>query len=188
MADEKSETDERLMLAVRAGNVASLGVLFDRHHRLLHDFFARMTGSRAAADDLVQDVFLRILKYRQNFRDDSLFKAWLFRIARNAQADYFNKHSGETSFPESGFHPQSCSPLPGRELEQQQDVELLACAMSKLTVDKREVLVLSRYEEMKYEQIAEVLSCEVGTVKVRVHRALKELREIYLEMSRERSL
>jgi len=139
MADGKAETDERLMLAVRAGDVAKLGVLFDRHHRLLHDFFARMTGSRAAADDLVQDVFLRILKYRQNYRDDSVFKAWLFRIARNAQMDYYNKRSGETPFPENGFHPQSRSPLPGRELELQQDVELLECAMSKLSVDKREV-------------------------------------------------
>src|SRR6185436_7706375 len=147
MADEKSETDERLMLAVRAGNVASLGVLFDRHHRQLHDFFARMTGSRAAADDLVQDVFLRILKYRQNYRDDSLFKAWLFRIARNAQVDYFNKHSGESPFPDDGLHPESRSLHPGRELEHQQNVELLECAMLQLSVDKREVLVLSRYQE-----------------------------------------
>ena len=188
MDDGKSETDERLMLAVRDGDVARLEVLFDRHHRRLHDFFARMTGNRGVADDLVQDVFLRILKYRQNYRDDGLFRAWLFRIARNAQADYFNTHSGESPFPEDGFHPQSRAPLPDRELEQQQDVELLQCAMLKLSVDKREVLVLSRYQGMKYEEVANVLSCEVGAVKVRVHRALKELREIFLAMSRARQL
>ena len=63
---------------------------------------------------------------------------------------------------------------------------LLQCAMFRLPEEKREVLVLSRYQEMKYDQIAELLGCEVGAVKVRVHRALKELREIFVKLSSER--
>src|SRR5215510_2868326 len=90
-----AETDENLMLAVRAGDVSQLGLLFDRHHRALFDFFARMTGSRAIAEDLVQDVFFRILKYRATFRADSRFKAWMFHIARNARVDYYRKHHTE---------------------------------------------------------------------------------------------
>ncbi len=63
---------------------------------------------------------------------------------------------------------------------------LLESAMFRLTSEKREVLVLSRYHDMKYEQIAELMGCGVGTVKVRVHRALKELREIFLKLSSEK--
>ena len=82
-------TDEALMLAVRDGQVGRLGQLFERYHMALFDFLARTTGDRAAAEDLVQDVFVRILKYRQTYRNDSRFETWVFRIARNARADYF---------------------------------------------------------------------------------------------------
>src|ERR1051325_5999650 len=116
-----TETDELLMLAVRNGEVAKLGVLFDRHHRALLDFFVRMTGSRSAAEDLVQDVFFRILKYRDTFRDDSRFKAWMFHIARNARFDYYKKRQAETPLPEDGAHAlPSRSPFPGQELAQEQ--------------------------------------------------------------------
>ena len=180
------ETDENLMLAVRAGDVSKLGPLFDRHHRVLFDFFARMTGSRAIAEDLVQDVFFRILKYRATFREDSRFKAWMFHIARNARVDFYRKHHPEAVLPEDDAGFQSSTPAPGRALEHEEQITLLECAMFKLPAEKREVLVLSRYQEMKYEQIAEVMGCEVGTVKVRVHRALNELREIFLKLSSEK--
>jgi RNA polymerase sigma-70 factor (ECF subfamily) len=62
------------MRAVRGGDVARLGVLFERYHRALFDFLTRMTGDRAAAEDLVQDVFIRVLKYRATFRDDGSFE------------------------------------------------------------------------------------------------------------------
>src|SRR5215510_13210164 len=106
------ETDENLMKAVRNGEIAKLGQLFDRHNRALFDFFAKVTGSRITAEDLVQDVFFRILEYRKTFREDSHFKAWMFHIARNARVDYYRKHQTETLLPEDGinaFH----SPSPG---------------------------------------------------------------------------
>jgi RNA polymerase sigma factor (sigma-70 family) len=181
------ETDELLMLAVRSGDIAKLGVLFDRHHPALFDFFARMTGSRPAAEDLVQDVFFRMLKYRVTFRDGSRFKAWMFRIARNSRFDYFRRRQVEGSLPEDGIQNlESRSPFPGQELELAQQSVLLEHAMYKLAPEKREVLILSRYQELKYEQIAEILGCEVGAVKVRVHRALKELREIFENLSNEK--
>jgi len=181
------ETDENLMRAVRDGDLSKLGILFDRYHRSLFDYFARMTASRGIAEDLVQDVFFRILKYRSTFRVDSRFKAWMFHIARNARIDYYRKQQPEAPLPENDAKAfQSPSPLPGRHLEHQEEVTLLECAMFKLPAEKREVLLLSRYQEMKYEHIADVMGCEVNTVKVRVHRALKELREIFLKLSSER--
>jgi len=182
-----TQNDETLMLAVRDGEVGKLGSLFDRYHTLLFDFFARLTGNRAAAEDLVQDVFFRILKYRKTYRDDSHFKTWMFHIARNARIDYFKKHRAEVLFPEEGFDVEGHLPYPSQELEQRQQSALLQRALYKLTEEKREVLVMARYQEMKYEQIADLLGCEVGTVKVRVHRAMKDLREIYLKLSGEKA-
>src|SRR5947199_10008595 len=79
------------MLAVRHGDVAMLGVLFERYHQPLFDFLSRTTGDRAAAEDLVQDVFVRVLKYRATYRDDSCFETWVFSIARHARTDYSRK-------------------------------------------------------------------------------------------------
>jgi RNA polymerase sigma-70 factor (ECF subfamily) len=181
------ETDELLMLAVRDGEITKLGILFDRHHSVLFDYLLRMTGNRTAAEDLVQEVFLRILKYRKTFQDNSRFTAWMFRIARNARMDHHRKRRIETTFPEEGVEIQNRSAFAIEELERQQESILLERAMLKLPEDKREVLVLSRYREMKYEDIAELLGCEVSTVKTRVHRALKELREIFLKFSSEKT-
>src|SRR5215467_14541162 len=132
-----TETDENLMLAVRAGDVSKLGLLFDRHHRALFDFFARMTGSRSLADDLVQDVFFRILKYRDTFREESRFKAWMFRIARTARFDHYRKHETETDLPdETAQALPSTSPFPGHDLEHEQQTVILQRALHKLPADK----------------------------------------------------
>jgi RNA polymerase sigma-70 factor (ECF subfamily) len=184
---EMAQSDENLMLAVRNGDLEKLGVLFDRYHRNLFDFFAKLTGSRTAAEDLVQDVFFRILRYRDTFRNESRFKAWMFHIARNARIDYFRKHSMEVPAPEeSVWDLRSATALPGQDLELAQQTALLECALQRLPLDKREVLILSRYQDMKYEQIAELLDCEVSTIKVRVFRAIRELRDIYFTLTKEK--
>jgi len=183
-----SDSDENLMLDVRGGDVAKLGVLFDRHHRTLLNFFFRMTNSKTVADDLAQEVFFRILKYRNTFRDESSFMAWMFHIARNAHIDYHRKHRAETTLEENHTNGiQSSYAAPGQQLEQQQQAVLLERAMFKLSPEKRELLILRRYHGMKYEQIAELTGCEVGAVKTRAHRALKELRDIFQKLSSEKT-
>ncbi|HEY7680752.1 MAG TPA: RNA polymerase sigma factor [Terriglobia bacterium] len=181
-----TESDEVLMSAVRGGELDKLGLLFDRHSGALFDFFVRMTSNRAVAEDLVQEVFFRVLKYRKTYRDHGSFRTWMFHIARNARADYFKKHRAEMPCSEEAFEIEDRAPFPVQELEQRQQEELLRRAMLQLAEEKREVLVLARYQEMKYDQIARLLGCEVGAVKVRVHRALKELRELYLKLSSEK--
>ena len=174
-------TDEALMLAVRDGQVARLGQLFERYHVALFDFLARTTGDRAAAEDLVQDVFVRILKYRQTYRDDSRFETWVFRIARNARADYFKSQRATERLPEGECEVPASGPGPAQQLELDQDARRLRRALMQLSEDKRELLVLARYRQMKYEHIAALLRVDQGVVKVRVHRALKELRALFLK-------
>ena len=171
-----------LMQAVRKGDVAKLGVLFERYHRPLFDFLARMTGNAAAAEDLVQDVFVRVLKYRATWRDEGRFETWLFRIARNARADYFKTRTAEAPIDEAAGHP-SHTPLASETLVRDREVAKLQRALMLLREDKRELIVLARYRGMKLEAIADLLGVEVGTVKVRMHRAVKELRDIFLRLN-----
>ena len=91
------------MRAVRDGDLSQLGTLFERYHPALHDFLCRMTGNAAVAEDLVQDVFLRVLKYRATFRDEGQFDTWLYRIARNARTDYFRSRRPTESIDEGAM-------------------------------------------------------------------------------------
>jgi len=172
------------MQAVRDGDVAKLGPLFERYHVPLFDFLSRMTGNRTAAEDLVQDVFVRMLKYRATFRDDGQFETWMFRIARNARADYFRSRSAIDQVSDEGIDAPADDPGPARLLEQERDAVLLRRALMMLREDRRELIVLTRYRGLKHAAIAEILGIDVGTVKVRIHRAMKELREIYLGLTR----
>ncbi len=175
--------DEALMRAVRQGDLAKLGSLFDRYHLALFDFLSRMTGNRHTAEDLVQEVFLRILKYRSTYRDGARFETWVFRIARNARADYFSGRDTVGPLTEEAMESPDAAPGPEGQLELEHESARLQTALLSLSEDRRELIVLARYQGMKHDAIAELLGIDVGAVKVRIHRALKELREIFLQMS-----
>lgn len=167
------------MTQVREGDVGKLGVLFERHHRRLLSFFLRLTGGRQASEDLVQEVFVRMLKYRQSFRGEGEFAPWMFKLARNVAADHFGRGAREGPLPDEPEEQVSAAPLAQEELERAEAARLLRAALLRLPVEKREVLVLSRFADLRYEQIAALLGTSEGAVKVRVHRALKQLREAY---------
>jgi RNA polymerase sigma-70 factor (ECF subfamily) len=180
-------TDRELMLAVREGDVERFGVLFDRHHQRLYEFFYRLGGNAASSEDLVQEVFLRMLKYRHTFRADSEFRGWMYHIARTARIDRFRSQREETPLLESDLENVRGAglPAPGDRIEEMERAELLQRALWRLPEDKRELLILARFQELKYEQIGSLLGIGVGTVKVRVHRAMVELREIIRKISDE---
>jgi len=176
-------TDEALMIAVREGDLQQLGVLFERHHVPLFDYLSRMTGDRAAAEDLVQDIFIRVLKYRRSYRDEGRFETWLYRIARNARADYFRTRRPAESIDEERLDIAAVEAGPAGALEHERNVERLRRALLLLRDDKRELIVLTKYRGMPHEQIAELLGIEVGAVKVRLHRAVRDLRDVFLRLS-----
>jgi RNA polymerase sigma factor (sigma-70 family) len=175
-----SVTDEDLMLQVREGAGETLGVLFDRYQVPLLNFYARLTGDRTLSEDLVQEVFLRILRYRQSYRPGTPFRAWIYQIARNARVDHHRK-----TRPQTELDPEMAAPLPKTDpAQREQETALLRRALMYLPEEKREILILARFQELKYEEIASLVGCELPTVRVRVHRALQELREIYHRLER----
>lgn len=173
------------MLQVRDGEVVKLGQLFERHHGKLYNFLVRLTDRREVSEDLVQEVFFRMLKYRHTFRGDAPFGAWMYQMARNVAADHFRKWKEHLTIDESVEQKPSGEGTPAELLENIERNSLLHLALSRLSKEKKEVLVLSRFQNLKYEEIGRILDCPVGTIKARVHHALKELRDIYLNLSEE---
>lgn len=169
------------MLEVRNGAAELLGVLFDRYHAPLFNFYCKSTGDRAASEDLVQEVFYRILKYRHTYRPGTPFRTWMYHIARNARLDRIKKRAAEVKLEAETPVPDQPPPA----LERKQDAALLHRALMRLPDEKREVLVLSRFQELSYQEIAQLLQCEVGAVKVRVFRALRDLGDILRQLERQ---
>ena len=176
-------TDHELMLAVRDGDIDKLGLLFEQYHKQLYNFFLRQTGNRHSSEDLVQDVFFRMLKYRHTYRAEGKFTTWMFSIAHNTKIDHFRKKSRRDAEIEETDFLVDENPNPEETLEKQSEAALLQRALAGLSKEKREVLLLSRFQNMKYEEIEQVMGCKVGTIKARVHRALKELAKNYFELT-----
>ena len=176
-------SDEALMRAVREGDLSKLGLLFERYHLVLFEFLSRMTGNRHTAEDLVQEVFVRILKYRASYRDEALFRAWVYRIARNARADHYAKRDRAVPLSQDPMESPNQDLGLESQLQRDRDAARLRAALMELRADRRELIVLARYQELKHEAIAGLLGIETATVKVRIHRALKELREKFMRLS-----
>ena len=174
------------MQEVRAGQVGKLEILFDRHNRALFRYFLHLTGDRSASEDLVQDVFFRILKYRHTYQAETSFRAWMYQIGRNVHMDHAGRRT-ELPLPETVHEVASTAAGADRQLETRQETARLRRALAALPKEKREVLVMSRFLELKYDEIASVMKCEVGTVKVRVYRALRELGDRFAALGGERA-
>ena len=180
--NQNNVTDELLMQAVQSGQLDALGELFERYHRSTFLFLSRTTGDPAAAEDLVQEVFVRILKYRDTYDVSSRFETWLFRIARNARTDHFRRTVPMTASVDEALDVPTRDDDPAQQFERHVDTRQLERALQQLGDEPRDLLVLARYHELPYDRIAAVLGIEVGAVKVRVHRAIKQLRALYFRL------
>lgn len=180
-------SDHELMLAVREGELDALGELFERHHGPLFGFLVKSTGNRAAAEDIAQTVFQRMLKYRHTYRDDGSFTAWMYHLARRCAADHFRKTSAAPTATDPHTlrdHPDG-APHAGDRAAANDEHALLHVALSRLDRGDREVLLLSRFQDLSFAEVATILECSVGAAKVRAHRALRELRDVFISLQRD---
>jgi RNA polymerase sigma-70 factor (ECF subfamily) len=177
-------TDEQLMNKVGGGEVKMLAILFERHHVKLYNYFLRLTRDRGLSEDLAQEVFFRILKYRGTYREESKFTTWMYKIGRNVHNDHLRKHKPEMPLDEVWKEEAAAyaDNQPEEKMHREQDARFLQGALSRLTPSQKEILVLSRFQGMKYREISQLLDCSVSNVKVQVHRAIKELRKNYLSL------
>jgi RNA polymerase sigma factor (sigma-70 family) len=175
-------SDNALMMEVKDGDLEKLGLLFERYQRRLFGFFYRLTLRRDISEDLVQNVFERILKYRGTFSDENSFSSWIFSIARNLHSDHCRKtnkmHYGSENGETNWELIPAGDPEPQSHIETDNGKDLVHQALNRLDPEKKQVLILSRIEGFKYREIAVIMNCTESAVKVRVFRALSEIRTI----------
>lgn len=167
---------------VKDGDLPALTELFERYHVKLFNFMLKMTGDRVISQDLTQNLFYRILKYRHTYKNDLSFKSWVYQMARNVHIDYCRhrkkhgeRHTGEYEYDDNIAEEKGTF--------NEEEYSRLDKAMDMLNPDHKEILVLSRFQGLKYEEISAIRNLSVPAIKVQVHRAIKQLREHYFKLT-----
>lgn len=170
--------DEVIMKEIKNGNLQEMSVLFERYNVRLFNFFLRMGLKREASQDLTQNLFYRMIKYRQSYRESSPVKAWIYQIARNLHNDFRNQQKkSDDLFAQVEEVPADM--MDDTDSYQEEDFEKLERALSELGETQREIIVLSRFQGLKYSEIAVITGHSETAIKVAVFRAIRQLRMIY---------
>ena len=165
---------------VKNGDLGKMSLLFERYHKPLFGYLFHQTGQRVESEDLVQTVFYLMLKNRGTFSADGIFRAWMYQIARNTLINSAKKSKRmvyKADFADN--ENQLVENELERNFEQNEARAKLENTIARLPADQREVLILSKYQELPYKEIAEILKTTEGNVKVKVFRAVEELKKIY---------
>lgn len=171
----RERTDEELMAAYAAGEMAAFESLYARHRGPLYRYILRQVGDAATANDLYQGSWEKIISARARYRPASPYRAWMYRIARNHVIDHFRR-----SRPVSELDPEAMEmPAPGPEqtLDRAQAAERLQSAIDGLPTEQKEALLLKLEAGLDLAAIAEVTGANVETAKSRLRYAVNKLKD-----------
>lgn len=170
------DEDAELCRRVGAGDDRAFERLVERYQHRIYAFCARLLGDRAEAEDVAQEVFLTLYRNAAEFRGESSFSTWLYRIAKNQALNrikYLDRR-GRKQRQQSGASPldgpDQPEARPDALLEGGQTAALVQAAIGELEVEHRAVLVLRDLEDLSYEEISAATGLPIGTVKSRIHR------------------
>ena len=172
-------TDLDVMRDIKNGDIKKLGILFEKYKNPLFGYFYRNTNNQDKSEDLVQSVFYRILKYRKNFNGEGKFTSWMYHIAHNVLYDSVYKKKMKTEPIENIDFALREETDHEASLINDENISVLKKALDMMHHEQREILILSKYQNLKYREIGDILNCTESTVKVRVFRAMEDLRVIY---------
>lgn len=164
-------TDRTLILQLQQGDFEALGTLYDRHRQMVYRTALMITGDNQAADDLLQDVFLRLFRFAAHFDLERPLEPWLYRMTTNLSYDWVKRRRSLASSLEDladwlssgGKNP------PYESLEAQDQWAQVQSAISALPLNQRVVVVLYYLNDLSIQEIAEILEVPVGTIKSRLH-------------------
>ena len=164
--------DRDLIAKARRGNVEAYNLLISRWDKRIFNYLYRLVKDREDAMDLSQDVFLKAYQNLAKLEDSSRFGPWLYRIAHNEAYSLLRKNRPETELVDD-----YADRMPSRRMMPVEVTLAVERAMSRLSEEQREAVVLKIYEGFKFEEMAEVLSCPVSTIKSRLYTALDLLKD-----------
>ena len=183
--------DAELMLRVKDGDGASFGLLLEKHRSSVVHFLFRMVQNHAVAEELAQEVFLRVYRSRETYVPSAKFTTWLFRIAThlalNALRDGKNERAQERLDDDGSDTPvrqvSDARPSVEQKLVYESRLQEIRAAVAALPEKQRAAVLMHKYEEMEYSQIARVLQCSESAVKSLLFRAYETLRSRLAHMA-----
>lgn len=179
-----AESDPELTGRILAGSDAAARELVRRYERPVFNLIVRMVRDPALAEDLAQESFVKVFRHLASYDPSYKFANWILRIAHNTTIDYLRRpHPPVSSLDDEreaarAHAVDSAAPGPLAVAERKELAEALDAAIDRLRPEYRQVVVLRYHEDLSYEEIAEVTSLPVGTVKSHLHRARTELAEM----------
>jgi RNA polymerase sigma-70 factor (ECF subfamily) len=179
--------DAAIMLELRAGNMAGFDYLIQKYRRPIVHFMYRMVRNQAIAEELAQEVFLRVYRSRETYRAEARFSTWLYRIATNLGVNHArdtrHERAASTVYldevdPETGTTPDLADSVPGVEsnLVRQERMAAIREHVLALPDRQRMAVLMHKYEGMDYKQIGEVLKLSESATKSLLFRAYQTLR------------
>ena len=169
--------DADLIRQAARGSVESYNLLVSRWEKRVYNYLLRITANREDALDLTQDVFLKAYQNLRKLDDPARFAAWLYRIAHNEAFSMFRKRRPETDVDELEPEATETKVTVGGSSVFPMELSLaVSSALSRLSAEQREAVVLKIYQGFKFEEMAEILSCPVSTIKSRLYTALELLK------------
>jgi RNA polymerase sigma-70 factor (ECF subfamily) len=176
--------DAELMLRVKEGDGASFGVLLDKHRSSVVHFLYRMIQNHAVAEELAQEVFLRVYRSRSTYEPTAKFTTWLFRIAthlalnslRDGRNERLQEHLDDDTSDMPVRQVSDRRPSVEQAMVYEARLDEVRQAVAALPEKQRAAVLMHKYEEMEYTQIAKVLSCSESAVKSLLFRAYETLR------------
>ena len=178
------DLDTDLMLRVQREDAHSFGILLNRNRNVVVQYLARMVQNRAIAEELAQDVFIRVYKSRQKYEPTARFSTWLYRITTNVALNYFrdekrSQHNVSLDMQDSEQvrrEAKDQAPLVEQKLLNEVVAEQIRRAVRSLPAKQRAAVIMHKYDEMDYAEIAGVLGCTPSAGKALMFRAYETLR------------
>lgn len=182
--DRVLDHDAQLMLRVRDGDTAAFGLLLERHRNPVAGFMYRMVQNQGVAEELAQEVFLRVYRARATYEPTAKFTTWMFRIATHVALNWLRDNKNQKS-QESldediadgvGRQLPDLTPTTEQRMVADSRLEEVRRAIGKLPDKQRAAVLMHKYRELEYSQIARTLECSEGAVKSLLFRAYETLR------------
>lgn len=180
-------SDQDLVVRVGLGDLECLGELFVRFHQPILSFVHRMLGDAAAAENVAQEVFLRVMRHADKYNPQQAVRPWLYTIAANLCRDHRGRQ-GKRPASELSVDPESPVEGPLEQLATREDCARVKQAVAELPEIYREIVVMRMYEQLPYAEIAAVLEIREGTARSRMEYALHRLRKALLSPSERQAL
>ena len=174
------QSDNEIIKLVQAGDVSKVGILYERHKKDLFYYFFRMTNDSNKSEDLVQNTFIKVIRFCDKFQADNKFNYWLYSIARNIWIDAYNKKDvlKHAATEEALYDRHDVSNTPVQLIEKEEKNQQLYIALNRLSAQKKEAIVLSRFQGLKYKDIARLTNSTETSVKSRIRRGIEDLKII----------